>query len=313
MYWISPVIDTSKSKSDRLTIGVETDMDIKRSIKASNYTFARPSVAYKLDGTQVAANVPRFEAGKFGKAVMVEEGTTNLAHDPNSDNAWWNAAPKNGISWGLSNDWSATEQALKVRSHSSSHHGHSFYLDIQRDVWFTLRAKIKNVKNALYYQFELALYNSSGTCIQANYIPEILAQYNWTGHNTSDYTEAWITYRIPSGVYSDAVKYTVQLVGGGTSESEIYLKDIQLEQFGQAVMVEEGTTNLFSAEDSSFEVGTIGNWTTIVANAVIITGGWHGAKAAQVTATASNGRIQQRIDETLVNLNDTVTNVSTIS
>ncbi|MDK2930988.1 MAG: hypothetical protein PWR07_1119, partial [Bacillota bacterium] len=49
-------------------------------------------------------------------------------------------------------------------------------------------------------------------------------------HNTPDYTEAWITYRIPSGVYTDAVKYTVQLIGNGTSESEIYLKDIQLEQ-----------------------------------------------------------------------------------
>jgi len=34
-------------------------------------------VAYKTDGTQVSANVPRFEDGKFGKAVMVEEGTTN--------------------------------------------------------------------------------------------------------------------------------------------------------------------------------------------------------------------------------------------
>ena len=40
VYWISPVIDTSRSKSDRLTIGVETDMDRKRSIRASNYTFA---------------------------------------------------------------------------------------------------------------------------------------------------------------------------------------------------------------------------------------------------------------------------------
>ena len=78
-------------------------------------------------------------------------------------------------------------------------------------------------------------------------------------------------------------------------------------KFGQAVMVEEGTTNIFSAEDSSFEGGTIGNWTTILANAVIITGGWHGAKAVQVTATALNGRIRQRIDGTLVNLNDTVT------
>ncbi len=41
-------------------------------------TFSRSSVAYLSDGTQVAANVPRFEPGKFGQAVLVEEGTTNL-------------------------------------------------------------------------------------------------------------------------------------------------------------------------------------------------------------------------------------------
>lgn len=41
-------------------------------------TFSRSSVAYKSDGTQVASGVPRFEAGKFGQAVMVEEGATNL-------------------------------------------------------------------------------------------------------------------------------------------------------------------------------------------------------------------------------------------
>lgn len=40
-------------------------------------TFSRSSVAYKSDGAQVAANVPRFEAGKFGKAWFGEEGTTN--------------------------------------------------------------------------------------------------------------------------------------------------------------------------------------------------------------------------------------------
>jgi len=41
-------------------------------------TFTRSSVAYLSDGTQVAANQPRFEQGQFGQAVMVEEGTTNL-------------------------------------------------------------------------------------------------------------------------------------------------------------------------------------------------------------------------------------------
>lgn len=45
-------------------------------------TFTRSSVAYKSDGTQVSANVPRFEDGKFGKAVLVEEGTTNAFNNP---------------------------------------------------------------------------------------------------------------------------------------------------------------------------------------------------------------------------------------
>jgi len=52
----------------------------------SPYTFTRSSVAYKSNGTQVAANIPRFETGKFGQAIMVEEGTTNLVFNPYAKN-----------------------------------------------------------------------------------------------------------------------------------------------------------------------------------------------------------------------------------
>jgi len=45
-------------------------------------TCIRSSIAYKSDGSQVAVNVPRFEQGKFGQAVLVEEGTTNLNSNP---------------------------------------------------------------------------------------------------------------------------------------------------------------------------------------------------------------------------------------
>ncbi len=44
----------------------------------NNPTFTRNSIAYTSDGEQVAANTPRFEQGRFGQAIMVEEGTTNL-------------------------------------------------------------------------------------------------------------------------------------------------------------------------------------------------------------------------------------------
>jgi len=43
-----------------------------------NYSFSRPSTAYKQDGTQVASGQPRYEAGRFAQALWAEEGRTNL-------------------------------------------------------------------------------------------------------------------------------------------------------------------------------------------------------------------------------------------
>jgi len=43
----------------------------------ANPTFSRNSTAYLSDGTLVNTNIPRFEQGKFDKAIMIEEGTTN--------------------------------------------------------------------------------------------------------------------------------------------------------------------------------------------------------------------------------------------
>jgi|GEM_PF-1839975 phage minor structural protein, N-terminal region len=41
-------------------------------------TFTRNSVAYLQGGTQVVTGEPRFEDAKFGKGILLEEGTTNL-------------------------------------------------------------------------------------------------------------------------------------------------------------------------------------------------------------------------------------------
>jgi len=45
-------------------------------------TFARASVAYLPDGTIIIVDNPRYVDGKYTKAIMVEEGTTNLANNP---------------------------------------------------------------------------------------------------------------------------------------------------------------------------------------------------------------------------------------
>ncbi len=49
------------------------------STSGATATFSRASVAYKKDGSLVASGVPRYETGKFGQAIMLEEPTTNLA------------------------------------------------------------------------------------------------------------------------------------------------------------------------------------------------------------------------------------------
>lgn len=59
---------------------VDTDSvpgSVKIGAKPTN-TFARASVAYNDDGTQVASGVPRYKTGKFGNGVWIEEGSTNL-------------------------------------------------------------------------------------------------------------------------------------------------------------------------------------------------------------------------------------------
>ena len=69
-------------------------------------TFSRGSVAYLSDGTQVAANVPRFEAGKFSSSVMVEEGTTNNAlNNRFADTSNWAFATNGGGTFTVASNW----------------------------------------------------------------------------------------------------------------------------------------------------------------------------------------------------------------
>jgi hypothetical protein len=53
-------------------------------------SFSRNSTAYLSDGTLVNTNFPRFEPGRFGEAVMVEEGTTNkILYSEEFDRSNW--------------------------------------------------------------------------------------------------------------------------------------------------------------------------------------------------------------------------------
>ncbi|MGI6221924.1 MAG: phage head spike fiber domain-containing protein [Coriobacteriales bacterium] len=62
-------------------------------------TFTRNSEAYTSDGQKVAVNQPRFEPGKFGQAVLVEEGTTNLFTNPKLLNNGQDWTPNSSTAW----------------------------------------------------------------------------------------------------------------------------------------------------------------------------------------------------------------------
>ncbi|MGI6125226.1 MAG: discoidin domain-containing protein, partial [Acetivibrionales bacterium] len=89
--------DWEETNSEQVNLDSSTtpgDIQIKESNQtAPTPIFTRASVAYLEDGTEVEADKPRFEGGKFGKGVFIEEGTTNLA-DPAKQSPWmWTSRP----------------------------------------------------------------------------------------------------------------------------------------------------------------------------------------------------------------------------
>lgn len=73
-------------------------------------SFSRNSIAYLSDGTLVNTNLPRYETGKFGNAIMIEEGTTNLIQNPSFENT-------------IGSEWSVIQDVSLSRVSTSSKFG----------------------------------------------------------------------------------------------------------------------------------------------------------------------------------------------
>lgn len=159
---------------------------------------------------------------------------------------WWNQCPIiPPFLWGLSNTWSEVEQALRVSSYSSSHNGHSFLLPIERDVEYKLSAKIKNVAGSLISSFFIVLWQGE-RLVAANYIPTIVNNDNWTGHNTADYADASITFKIPTADHPSATHFSVQFVGVGSTTREMYFRDLKIEKLTQPANPSRDLAPLFT-------------------------------------------------------------------
>ena len=226
--WTTKYIKFTGKSSVRISFGVHAgnspmsaNLDAIRLFEIDQYTYDKIDVDPEFTGDKLAQKFPYVDSYPNFVENLVK---------PVFDEDFWNSAPiVSGISWGERNKYDPIEKALKIESWISSHHGHSFYLPIIRDVEFTLSAKMKNVTNAIGNSFYLALFDNNNKVVAVNYTPEIIANYGWKGVKYSDYTDVSITFKIPSGVYPTATKYTIQFTGYGQSKNEIYLRDIQLE------------------------------------------------------------------------------------
>ena len=111
-------------------------------------TFTRDSVAYQSDGTQVAANIPRFEPGKFGKAIMVEEGTTNLNSDPffKTGISGWGIVNMTTMEWlsNVYNPWSKQNGVMRLFDNSET--GFSYKNFSISNTTYTVKVLLKVLK-----------------------------------------------------------------------------------------------------------------------------------------------------------------------
>ncbi|WP_134219971.1 RHS repeat-associated core domain-containing protein [Pelotomaculum sp. FP] len=226
-------------------------------------TFTRASFAYKKDGTPVSANQPRYEAGKFGQAIMVEEGTTNLFNNPSveSDNSGWYI---DGAERSSSAKWHG---AYSVRVYGN---GSSAY----RRVWTPVAPISQSGTHAISFYLKgqwanvsIQAYNASGTvpsgCVGGPSSITWLTTNPTSGGNAS----SWTRYvAICSGWPTNTanVRVRVSACDGSANSNEVFVDAISCEakpyvtsfttptRSAEAMTIP--TTGIISAGQGSIEV-----------------------------------------------------------
>jgi len=140
-----------------LGLGLGLHKQIMMGFKQPIATFTRPTPAYLSDGTQVTANVPRFESGKFGKAILVEEETTNIGSPANLfDGSWILGYPISGTSTIID---TYTRKYTFTLTHSGAFAYKAFTLTT--GVTYTWSAEIKGEGSTVGKQVRLQSYVES--------------------------------------------------------------------------------------------------------------------------------------------------------
>jgi len=239
------------------TVGMGVDADCLglwhfdgtlNSHKGVSATFTRASVAYLEDGTQVASGVPRFEDGKFGKGVLIEEGTTNLVSNPDFevDTAGWNT-------WGGIIARDTTEHyyglaSLRVELPSGGNPWDGIYsnlITVTAEATYTFSVKLKN-QVAGVPMF-------AGICRADNGAEIGVTAFT----STTGWIAKTVTATIPVGVTSVYVRVSRNNYSGATT---FWVDGFQLEQKPHATSFVVGTRDneVLKVPANVFNKG---NWT----------------------------------------------------
>lgn len=237
-------------------------------------TFIRPSVAYTSGGTQVGVNVPRFEAGKFGQGILIEEGTTNaIPHSSDGKFVYTQVWDRNGytndiVEW--ITDSSVPSPALHVKRITPyPANGGCAYVafgdllvgSVVPGQKYTISLWFKGNKqsSSIIARIRLYFYDSNNQLIGNSVILPISFTDNWQRYV--------FTVTAPDGAYRIKT-FEVGLESINLNDTyEFYIAGLQLEQKSYATSWTDGTRAkealIVDAQQLSPTRGTISVWTKV--------------------------------------------------
>ncbi len=234
-------------------INFDGNLSITNTQPANDATFTRSSVANKQDGTQVASGAPRYETGKYGQGVMLEEGTTNLL-----------TANQSSVETDLTG-WGASGGITLIRDTSTSWTGSASVKCPCTSQWQTpLLADgiLPTVTPGLPYILSLRLKGEVGKQL------EIVEQFYTSGMSQTDgssiivtCTGAWQQVIVPSKIAPANAAYVQIFLYNLYAGAHIFNFDgIQIEQKAYATSYINTTRSPETLTIPTAGVFTKGNW-----------------------------------------------------
>jgi hypothetical protein len=199
--------------------------------------FTRSSVAYNLQGTQIQANQPRYEAGKFGQAIMIEEGTTNLLTanqvSVETDTTGLNAIG-GSITRNITNYWNGNaslECTTPGRSASEGMGTEAVMTSVSPLTTYTLSAYVKGSSGAV--MLSAREETGTGVYIKDTQGPAVALTPSWQ-RLILTITTTSTTKRLCLFVATTSAQATTFYYDGGQIEQKTYATSCQLPETARA-------------------------------------------------------------------------------